>query len=156
MNVETLHGVYTHLECQSNWSVETLRNIHMDTNMNKDTDCIISNMVTLGDIHMVTNMDMDMGCIISHTEMFIISIWIQIWIWIWGVLSVTWRHYLECTSMQSLNLHGTWKHSTLCNIHMDTNMDIDMECIIIHMECGEILQSIISIQNLFTHENQVL
>ena len=55
---------------------------------------------------------------------------------------------MECTSTQSVNLHGMWRHSALCNIHMDTNMD--MECIISHMECGEILQSIISIQNLFT------
>ena len=31
-----------------------------------------------------------------------------------------------------------WRHSTLHNIHMDTNMDIDMECIISHMEGGEI------------------
>ena len=57
---------------------------------------------------------------------------------------------MECTSVWSVNLHGMWRHSTLCTIHMDTNMDMDMECIISHVECGEILQSIISIQNLFT------
>ena len=45
---------------------------------------------------------------------------------------------------------------TLHNIHIDTNMDMDKECIINHMECGEILQSIISIQNLLTDENQYL
>ena len=57
---------------------------------------------------------------------------------------------MECMSIQSVILHGVWRHSTLHNIHVDTNMDMDMECIISHMECGEILQSIISIQNLFT------
>ena len=46
---------------------------------------------------------------------------------------------MECTSIQSVNLHGVWRHSTLCNIHMDTNMDIDMECIISHMECGDLV-----------------
>ena len=38
---------------------------------------------------------------------FVISIWIQAWIWIW-----------------SMDLHG---HSTLHNIHMDTNMDMAVE-----------------------------
>ena len=57
---------------------------------------------------------------------------------------------MECMSIWSVNLYGVSPHSTLCNTHMDTNMDMDMECIISHMECGEILQSIISIQNLFT------
>ena len=38
---------------------------------------------------------------------------------------------MECTSIQSVNLHGVWRHFTLCNIHMDTNMDMDMECIIV-------------------------
>ena len=44
-------------------------------------------------------------------------------------------------------MEGTsiWKHSTLHNIHMDTNMGMYTECIISHMKCGEILQSIISI-----------
>ena len=28
---------------------------------------------------------------------------------------------------------------TLCNIHMDTNMDMDMECFISHMECGDLV-----------------
>ena len=58
---------------------------------------------------------------------YVISIWIQIWIWLQGVLSVTWRHYIKCTSIWSVNLNGVWRHSTLCNIHMDTNMDMDME-----------------------------
>ena len=44
---------------------------------------------------------------------------------------------MECMSIWSVNLHGVWRHSTLHNIHMDTNMDV--ECIISHMECGEIL-----------------
>ena len=57
---------------------------------------------------------------------------------------------MECMSIWSVNLPGVWRHSTLCNIHIDTNMDMDTECIISHIECGEILQSIISIQNLFT------
>ena len=146
MNVETLHGVYAHMECQSTWSVETLcyihmdmdteciishmetlHNIHMDTNMDMDTECIISHMETLCNIHMDTNMDMDMGCIISHMETL---------------------H--RVTSIWSVNLHGLWRHSTFCNIHMDTNMDMDMECNINHMECGKILQSMISIQNLLT------
>ena len=46
----------------------------------------------------------------GDTSHFIISIWIQIWIWI-----------------QSMGLHGVWQHSTLINIHMDTDMDMDME-----------------------------
>ena len=75
MNVATLHGVYVHRECQSTWSVETLCNIHMDTNMDMDTVCIISHMETvciishmetLHNIHMDTNMDTE--CIISHKE----------------------------------------------------------------------------------------
>ena len=36
----------------------------------------------------------------------IISIWIQTWIWI-----------------QSMNLHGVWRHFTFHNIHMDMDMD---------------------------------
>ena len=47
----------------------------------------------------------------ENTPHFIISIWIQIWIW-------------KC----SVDLHGVRRHSTLCDIHMDTNMDIDMKC----------------------------
>ena len=35
---------------------------------------------------------------------------------------------MECTSIWSVNLHAVWRHSTLRNIHMDTNMDMDMEC----------------------------
>ena len=44
----------------------------------------------------------------GDTPHFVISIWIQIWIW-------------------SVGLHGVWQHSTLCNIHMDTDMDMDTE-----------------------------
>ena len=47
----------------------------------------------------------------GDTPHFIISIWIQIWI-----------------QIQSVGLHGVWQHSTLCNIHMDTDMDMDMVC----------------------------
>ena len=43
--METLHGVYTRMECQSTWSVETLCNIYMDTNMDMDTECIIRSFV---------------------------------------------------------------------------------------------------------------
>ena len=68
MIVETLHGVYIHMECQSTWSVETLHNIHKDTTMDMDTECIISYMETVHNIHMDTNMDMDTECIISHME----------------------------------------------------------------------------------------
>ena len=39
---------------------------------------------------------------------------------------------MQCTSVQSVNLYGVWRHSTLCNIHMDTNMDMDTEYIIIY------------------------
>ena len=64
-------------------------------------------------------MDMDVDpClhIISHMEcgdilQSIISIWIQIWIWIWSV-----------------DLHGVWGYSTHCNIHMNTDKDMDMDC----------------------------
>ena len=49
---------------------------------------------------------------------------------------------MECMSIWSINLHGGWRHSTLCNIHKDTNIDMDMECIISHMECGEILHGV--------------
>ena len=52
-----LHGVW-----------RPLHNIHMDTNMDMDTECIISHMETLHNIHMDTNMDMDTECIISHVE----------------------------------------------------------------------------------------
>ena len=38
-----------------------------------------------------------------------------------------WRHYMNCTSIWSVNLHGVWRHSTLSNIHMDTNIDMDRE-----------------------------
>ena len=34
---------------------------------------------------------------------------------------------------------GVWRHSTLHNIHMDTNMDRDTECIISHMECVDLV-----------------
>ena len=54
------------MEYGSTWSVETLRNIHMDTNMDVDMECIISHMETLHNMHMHTNMDMDTECIISH------------------------------------------------------------------------------------------
>ena len=44
----------------------------------------------------------------GYTPYFVISIWIQIWIW-------------------SKGLHGVWQHFTLCNIHMVTEMDMDIE-----------------------------
>ena len=44
------------------------------------------------------------------TPHLVISIWIQIWIWIWSAC-----------------LHGVWQHSTLRNIHMDTDMDMNAE-----------------------------
>ena len=47
----------------------------------------------------------------GDTPHFIISIWIQIWI-----------------QIQSVGLHGIWQHSTLCNIHMDRDIDRVMEC----------------------------
>ena len=68
MNVETQHGVYMHTDCQSTWSVESLCNIHMDTNMDIDTEYIISHKETLCNIHMETKMDMDTECIINHME----------------------------------------------------------------------------------------
>ena len=46
----------------------------------------------------------------GYTPHFVISIWVQIWIWI-----------------QSVGLHGVCQYSTLCNIHMDTDMDMDTE-----------------------------
>ena len=33
-----------------------------------------------------------------------------------------------------MECQSTWSVETLCIIHMDTNMDMDMECIISHME----------------------
>ena len=27
---------------------------------------------------------------------------------------------MECMSILGVNLHGVWRHSALCNIHMDT------------------------------------
>ena len=56
------------MEYESTWIVETLCNILMDTNMDMDTECIISHMETLCNIHMDTNIDMDTECIISHME----------------------------------------------------------------------------------------
>ena len=47
----------------------------------------------------------------GNTPHFVISMWIQSWIWIHNV-----------------GLHGVWQCSTLCNIHMDTDMDMDIEC----------------------------
>ena len=44
---------------------------------------------------------------------------------------------MECTSIQSVNLYGVWRYSTLLNIHMDTNMDMDTEGTISHIECGD-------------------
>ena len=41
---------------------------------------------------------------------------------------------MECMSIWNVNLHGVWRHSTLHNFHIDTNMDMDTECIISHME----------------------
>ena len=35
------------MEYGSTWSVETLYNIHMDTNMDMNMECIISHMETL-------------------------------------------------------------------------------------------------------------
>ena len=113
-----------YLECMSIWIVNlpgvwghsTLHNIHMDIDM----DMRINHL----SLHV---------CILSVT-------------WSVETLSLTfsnntsmWRHYIECTSIQIVNLHGLWRHSTLCNIHMDTNMDMDMECIISHMECGDLV-----------------
>ena len=46
----------------------------------------------------------------GDTPHFVISIWIQIWVKIWSV-----------------SLHGVWQHSTVCNIYMDTDMDMDMQ-----------------------------
>ena len=34
---------------------------------------------------------------------------------------------MKYTSIWSVDLHGVLRHSTLCNIHMDTNMDMDTE-----------------------------
>ena len=51
---------------------------------------------------------------------------------------------MKCMSIWSVNLHGVWRHSTLCNIHMDTNMDMDTEYIISHMECGDLVYYISS------------
>ena len=36
---------------------------------------------------------------------------------------------MEHMSIWIVNLHGLWCHSTLCIIHMDTNMDMDTEFI---------------------------
>ena len=36
-----------------------------------------------------------------------------------------WRHYMNHASIWSVNLHGGWRHSTLCNIHIDTNMNMN-------------------------------
>ena len=48
--------------------------------------------------------------------------------------------------VQIVNLRGVWGHSTLHNIHMDTDMDMRIDhlkspClhIISHMECGDII-----------------
>ena len=43
----------------STWSLETLCNIYMDTNMDMNMECIISHLETLCNIHMDRNMDMD-------------------------------------------------------------------------------------------------
>ena len=48
------------------WGHSTLHNIHMDTNMDTDTECGVY-----------------MGC--GKAPHSIISIWIQTWIWIWNI-----------------------------------------------------------------------
>ena len=75
------------------WGHSTLHNIHMDTNM---PHFIIS--ICYG-----YRVWVYMEC--GNTPHFVISIWIQTWIWI-----------------QSMDLHGVWRHFTLINIHMDTHM----------------------------------
>ena len=47
----------------------------------------------------------------GDTPHFIISIQTQIWI-----------------QVQSVGLQGIWQDSTLCNIHMETDINMDMEC----------------------------
>ena len=64
------------------------------------------------------------------------KIYIQISIWTWSVqlhgvetphnISM-WIHYIKYTLIWNVNLHGVWRHSTLHNIHMNTNMDKDTE-----------------------------
>ena len=51
MDMDTEYG--------STLSMETLHNIHMDTNMDMSMECIISHMETLCNVHMDTNMNMD-------------------------------------------------------------------------------------------------
>ena len=55
---------------------------------------------------------------------------------------------MECTSIWIVNLHGVWRHSTLHNIHTDTDVDMDRRTehlkspclhIISHMEGGDII-----------------
>ena len=55
---------------------------------------------------------------------------------------------MECMSICTVNLHGVWGHSTLHNIHMDIDMDMDRRInhlkspclhIISHMDSGDII-----------------
>ena len=63
-----------------------------------------------------------------NTLHFMISICIQT---AWSVETLNnmymWRHYMNHTSIWSVNLHGVWRHTTLHNIHINTNMNMNME-----------------------------
>ena len=52
-----------------------------------------------------------------------------------------WRHYMECMSIQIVNLHGVWRHSPLQNIHMDTDMDMDRRFNHLISPCLHIIKS---------------
>ena len=45
-------GVYIHMDCQSTWSVETLHNIHIDTDMDRRIDHLKSPC-----LHIISHME---------------------------------------------------------------------------------------------------
>ena len=64
-----------------------------------------------------------------------------------------WRHYRSLSAIICECGDTTWSvcpyrvsiymecggHSTLCNIHMDTNMDMDTQCFTSHMQWGDLV-----------------
>ena len=65
-----------------------------------------------------------MDCV--HTPHFVISICIQAWIWSMDLHGNSTLHNIHMdTNMDMDTEFGST--STLCNIHMDTDMDVDME-----------------------------
>ena len=113
-----LHGVWRHsiqiVNLHGVWGHSTLHNIHMDTDMDRRIDHLKSLC-----LHIISHM----GC--------------------WDIITHFQQLYANVETQHGVYVHmeyqSTWSVETLHSIHMDTNRDMDTECIISHMECGDIL-----------------